>query len=107
MDRNAMNSVNNINDLQDQKIRTPERNLLVAMIQRAIFDYMGNREFDRDSAAEWLFDDTENSDLFSFQWVCSQLDLEPQAITSRVKQMTPRESMHCQRWWGMQRYGDN
>ncbi len=107
MDTNEMNSVNKINGLANRKLQTPERNLLVAMIQRAIFDYMGNREFDRESAAEWLFDGTGDSDLFSFEWVCAQLDLEPEVITSKVRRMTPRESLHCQRWWGMQRFENN
>ena len=100
-----MTSVSKMNGLPNRKLQTPERNLLVAMIQRAIFDYMGNREFDRESAAEWLFEDSGGSEVFSFDWVCAQLDLEPEVITSKVKGMTPREGLHCQRWWGMQRYG--
>lgn len=78
----------------------------MAMIQRAIFDYMGDRDIDRESAAQWLFDSSESVDAFSFNWVCAHLDLEPAVITTRVKQMTRRDGMHSQKWWGMQRYGN-
>lgn len=57
---------------------TPERDLLVAVLQRAILDYVGSGEVLRSEAGEWLFDDAEHA--FSFPWVCGHLGLEPEAV---------------------------
>ena len=82
---------------------TPERKLLVSMLQRALFDYFGDRNDERVEAEDWLFDLDEGDTPFSFSWVCLQLDIDPYRVISRVQKMPPRDAVKTQKWWGMQR----
>lgn len=86
-------------DLQLQTPTTPERRLLVAMLERAVFDYFGNQADDQREAASWLFDPLDNDTTFSFAWVCRQLDLDQQAVLQRIRRMKPREEISTQEWW--------
>ncbi len=81
----------------------PERNLLVAMIERALLDYFGNQAVERTEAADWLFSDESSEEPFSFQWVCGQLDLSPVDVTAQLKKIKPRGELRPQQWWGMRR----
>ena len=66
-------------------VSTPERELLVAVLQRAILDYVGSGEVLSCEAGDWLFDDEDHN--FSFAWVCGHLGLEPAAVRSNVKRL--------------------
>ncbi len=85
------------------KASLPERNLLVAMIERAVLDYFGNQAMERSEAETWLFGLTHEDEPFSFHWVCGQLDLDPVDITSQIQKMKPRGGTRTQRWWKMRR----
>lgn len=87
------------------KRSTPERKLLVAMIERAILDYFGNQAVERSEAANWLFsgEAANEDDPFSFVWVCGQLDLNCGHIATQLKTMDPKVHRRPQQWWKMRR----
>lgn len=61
----------------------PERNLLAAVLARAICDAFGSAQCDRHivrSARQWLFGKLSPSRPFSFAWVAQHLDLDPIAL---------------------------
>lgn len=72
---------------------SPERNLLAAVLMRAIQDFAqihcrrdGSSVFvtgrNSENARDWIVDD--NIERFSFIWICWQLDLDPDAVRSSV-----------------------
>ncbi|MCC6219910.1 MAG: hypothetical protein IT291_01575 [Deltaproteobacteria bacterium] len=88
---------------------TPERNLLVAMVQRALLDYFGTCFLEKKNATEWLFaeqepTETENQ-VFSFSWICDQLDLEQEQVLSQISKMKPTDEAAAHKWGGMRRIG--
>ena len=85
------------------RTKLPERNLLVAMIERALLDYFGNQALDRTEAATWLFSEAQPEEPFSFHWVCGQLDLDPVDVATHLRKIKPRGDLRPQQWWGMRR----
>ncbi len=68
-----------------ERIRfNPERNLLVAVLRRALFDYVQGSSAEKMAARDWLFDG-ESQNIFSYLWVCLQLEIEPESILGRLK----------------------
>ncbi len=66
----------------------PERNLLSAVLARAICDAFGSAQCDRHvvrSARQWLFGALDVKRAFSFAWVAQHLDLEPIALQQTLK----------------------
>ena len=63
---------------------SPERNLLVAVLRRALFDYCNGSSAERSAAEEWFLDDDSEAS-FSFQWICTQLSIEPASILQRLR----------------------
>lgn len=66
----------------------PERNLLAAVLARAICDAFGSAQCDRHivrSARQWLFGGLNPSRAFSFAWVARHLDLDPVALQHTLK----------------------
>lgn len=58
----------------------PERNLLAAVLARAICDAFGTAHCERHivrSARQWIFGPLDVSEEFSFAWVATHLDLDP------------------------------
>ena len=64
--------------------KLPEKNLLVAILRRALFDYFGRVESEKLAAKEWLFDAEAVNDEFSFEWVCEQLGNDANEIRNRI-----------------------
>lgn len=66
----------------------PEKNLLAAVLGRAILDATGTVDLQaRKGAHMWLRLDREFSDKFepfSFRWICFYLDLDPRIIKKYV-----------------------
>ena len=54
---------------------TPERNLLMAILERAILDFVGNDGEALREAEDWIFDLPSPAMPFTFSWICQQLDL--------------------------------
>ncbi len=66
----------------------PERNLLAAVLARAICDAFGTAHCERHvvrSARQWLFGKLTPKKPFSFSWVCLHLDLEPISLQDSLR----------------------
>ncbi|MBL7662024.1 hypothetical protein JNK13_04640 [bacterium] len=66
----------------------PERNLLAAVLARAICDAFGSAQCDRHvvrSARQWLFGKLTPTRAFSFAWVAQHLDLDPAQLQVTLK----------------------
>lgn len=66
----------------------PERNLLAAVLARAICDAFGTAHCERHivrSARQWLFGKLTPTKSFSFAWVCLHLDLDPIALQDSLR----------------------
>jgi hypothetical protein len=66
----------------------PERNLLAAVLARAICDAFGTAHCERHvvrSARQWLFGKLLFSQPFSFAWVASHLDLDPIMLQNSLR----------------------
>jgi hypothetical protein len=65
-----------------------ERNLLAAVLARAICDAFGTAHCERHivrSARQWLFGKLTPKRPFSFAWVALHLDLEPIALQENLR----------------------
>ncbi len=85
---------------------TPERNLLLAMLERAILDFVGNETEEASDAERWIFESDQNSNNFkqppfSFAWVCEQLDLDVGKVASTIVAMPKRGSKRIAPWYFM------
>ena len=53
---------------------SPERNMLMSLLERAILDYVGNNQKEVDSAKSWIFETSEGKDYenqtFSSEGIC-------------------------------------
>ena len=79
---------------------SPERRLLLAILERAILDYVGNDRREMRAAEEWIFSETDDRDGdFSFSWVCRQLDLEPGFVSSTIRAMPKRGKSRLAPWY--------
>ncbi|MFO0416744.1 MAG: hypothetical protein ACK5Y6_05595 [Pseudomonadota bacterium] len=80
---------------------TPERRLLLAILERAILDYVGNDAREVEEAEEWLFGwiDTGTRSQFSFPWLCEQLDLDCNKIARQIKAMPRRGNRKIAPWY--------
>lgn len=80
---------------------TPERRLLLAILERAILDYVGNEPKEIEEAERWLFSEIEegNSSQFSFSWVCEQLDLDTFKIANKIRVMPRRGTRKVAPWY--------
>ena len=66
----------------------PERNLLAAVLARAICDAFGSAHCDRHevrSARQWLFGTLTPKIPFSFAWVALHLDLNPVSLQESLR----------------------
>lgn len=77
---------------------TPERRLLLAILERAILDYVGNDAREVSEAQEWLFDPEEEGH-FSFSWVCQELDLDVEIIAEKIRKMPRRGNRRVAPWY--------
>ncbi|NBW42181.1 hypothetical protein EBR25_14510 [bacterium] len=83
---------------------TPERNLLMAVLERAILDFVGNDKKEASHAEEWLFGDEVQDKIhspFTFSWICQQLDLDEKFISQTVKSMPKRGKRRVAPWYFM------
>lgn len=81
---------------------TAERNLLMAVLERAIRDFVGNSTEEAEAARAWLFEIPEGEGApFSFGWVCHQLDLQPVRVLAKVASMPKRGAHRTAPWYFM------
>lgn len=75
--------------------RSPERNLLAAVVARAICDAFGTAqigEYESRRARYWIFANVPATKPFSFPWTAVNLGLDPMEIR-RFLLETPREEI--------------
>jgi hypothetical protein len=66
----------------------PERNLLAAVLSRAICDAFGTAHCERHivrSARQWIFGKLTPNKPFSFAWVANNLDLNPVTLQESLR----------------------
>ena len=66
----------------------PERNLLAAVLARAICDAFGSAQCDKHvvrNARRWLFGALAPTRVFSFAWVVNHLDLDPVVLQHTLR----------------------
>lgn len=80
---------------------SPERRLILAVLERAILDFVGNEQKEMDEAGEWIFGDLKNPSLepFTFAWVCLQLDLDMHTIAESIAAMPKRGKHKIAPWY--------
>ncbi|MCB0340368.1 MAG: hypothetical protein KDD53_12225 [Bdellovibrionales bacterium] len=80
---------------------TPERNLLLAVLERAILDFVGNDAKESESAATWLFDesDEDDSEQFTFPWICNQLGLDKKGTIFYISNLPKRGNRRVAPWY--------
>jgi len=80
---------------------SPERRLILAVLERAILDYVGNDPREVAEAEEWIFGDLKDPGFepFSFGWVCLQLDLDMLQISQSIEAMPKRGSHKIAPWY--------
>ncbi|MCB0344756.1 MAG: hypothetical protein KDD66_06550 [Bdellovibrionales bacterium] len=84
---------------EDNSRRLPEHNLLIALLNRALLDYLGSSGDDHINAGEWLFAEDDAEDTFSYRWVCDHLGLEPDFLLGGVRVMREESNGKVKRWY--------
>ncbi|NMC62476.1 MAG: hypothetical protein GYA55_04840 [SAR324 cluster bacterium] len=81
---------------------TPERRLLLAILERALLDYVGNDEKEALEAEDWIFSETNPIhpyNPFSFFWICEQLDLNIKKTLRKIQKMPKRGTNRLAPWY--------
>ena len=80
---------------------SPERRLLLAILERAILDYVGNDPREVEEAQHWLFEESDSPSRshFTFAWVCEQLDLDARQIAEKIRVMPRRGNRKVAPWY--------
>lgn len=84
---------------EDISLRLPEHNLLIALLNRALLDYLGTQAAERQEAEDWLFDESDLMEPFTYAWVCAQLGIQPGYLLSGVKIMRDDTAGRAKRWY--------
>jgi hypothetical protein len=99
MNGNNARNLSNSSILDEPEFKgTPERNLLMAVLERAILDYVSQHEKDSQEAGAWILD-VENEAVFSFNWVCRELDLDPIKVADDIETLPKRTNKHIAPWY--------
>lgn len=79
----------------------PERQLLAAIVFRALLDLGAKKYQDRQSAKKWLM--SENERAFSFKWICKELYADAEAVRQKTQELlkkgTKIQRRHLLRQW--------
>ena len=67
------------------QISTAERNLLSAILFRAVRDYLGNVKELKREAGKWIFCRECYDEEFSCRWVCEQIDVDYYRLVRELK----------------------
>ena len=85
---------------------TPERNLLMAVLERAILDLVGNDARESEASEEWIFGELEDPsfDEFTFPWLCQELDLDYRRIAEMIRSIPKRGAKRIAPWYVTKHY---
>jgi hypothetical protein len=94
-----MHGIGSQKEFSTGKATHAEHELLVAILDRAVLDYYSKRDLLRLPAEEWLFTTAEVQSMFSFDWICEHLDLDPEAVRKRVAELELSSSFAQSHRW--------
>mgnify|MGYP000955136856 CR=1 FL=1 len=78
---------------------SPEAELLLAILDRAVLDYYGNDETSEEEACDWLFGGSDPNVPFSLEWICDYLGLQSTNLRGHIRKICiPREVSQAHRW---------
>ena len=78
---------------------SPERELLIAVLDRAVLDYCGREGELHERAKEWIFGPQDEDNLFSFSSICHYLSIDINALRARIKTLNiPKGVSQAHRW---------
>ncbi len=81
------------------KPETPERELLIAILDRAVLDYSGREGELHQKAKEWIFGVQDLDNLFSYNSICEHLGINPEALRQRIRNLDiPKNVSQAHRW---------
>jgi hypothetical protein len=86
---------------------SPERRLLLGILERAILDYVGNDAREAEHAKSWIHSSDTMEDDFSFSWICAQLDLDPSNTAKYITSLPKRGSSRVAPWYSMKEKQEN
>lgn len=84
---------------EERSNRMPEHNLLIALLNRALLDYLGSGKEEHDLAAGWLYAEEDAEEAFSYRWVCAHLGIEPDFLLGGVEMMREESNGRVKRWY--------
>lgn len=64
--------------------KSPERKLIVHILERAILDLKHSDSNIRSEAEEWFFDRAEEDYVFSYESICAHLELDAQRVQKSI-----------------------
>ena len=85
---------------------SPERNLLMAVLERAILDLVGNDQAESAEAEKWIFGELEDPSfrVFTFPWLCQELDLDYRDISETIRKFPKRGQSRIAPWYVTKNY---
>ena len=87
-DKILSNLIDIIDNQEVTEDMPPEKRLLIAMVQRAIVDYIApekGKAYLQYDAGAWLFAAKNPSKPFSLYWVCEVLSVDPDHLYKRIQ----------------------
>lgn len=89
----------NKNEETYRKMFIPEKDLLVAVLDRAALDFHSNNPTYKEIAREWIFEGQAIDHCFSYEWVCSHLNLEAELIRNKIRDLNLDTSVSQRQRW--------
>jgi hypothetical protein len=77
----------------------PEKDLLIAVLDRAALDFHSNNPSLKEIAREWIFDGKAVNHSFSYEWVCNHLNLESDLLRSKILELNLDSSVSQRQRW--------
>jgi hypothetical protein len=85
--------------LWDESTNESEKRLLLAMLERAVLDFIGNEESEAKSAEEWIFSEESSDTPFTFKWLCQELDIDCVRVAQFISKLTKRGKNRLAPWF--------
>jgi len=85
-------------DAETEKLKSPERNLLAAVLDRAIADLCNgttDSEGFKGDARRWIYSSNKNEN--SFLWICHNLELDPHVVRKEIAKFESGEEKYNRR----------
>jgi len=79
----------NTKNILGEQTTLAEKKLLIAVLKRAVLDYLGGSRSESVDARSWIFSGGRNGRVpeFSFAWVCEQLCFDLERTRDQIKEL--------------------